>query len=126
MERELSPREIDIGIKRQIVLYLQTVASFEAQLKYARNVPIADVPSEMINGWSDFVSPEFLERVSRSGDVFSNPELAATRAYQKVWESVFADTPDPLPLLDDLIGTEPWERLRSGAALALTAFRLSS
>ena len=56
--------------------------------------------------------------------VYSPAEQAAIRRFHAVWKTVVDDTPDPLPPLSQLIGTEPWERLRLGAEDALKIFEV--
>ncbi len=109
-------------VRNRIIEYWQTASSFEAQLEYEAAVPIVHVPKEMINEWEDWVQSDHPEWYVEP--VYSLAEQVAIRDFHTVWQSVLNDTPDTLPPLSDLIGTEPWERLRAGAERALTVFDL--
>lgn len=115
-----SPRVLAQRIRNRLMEYLETASSYEAQREYERNVPIAHVPHEMINQWEDWVDGAKLDWFEEP--VFSSREQEAIRTYHAVWDSVAKDTPKTLPSLSALIGTEPWERLRQAAEMALGVF----
>ena len=108
-------------IRNRIIEYLEMASSYEEQREYERNVPIAHVPSEIICQWEDWVRGGRLDWFREP--VFSAAEQTAIREFHLIWRSVADDTPKMLPPLSDLIGTEPWERLRGGAELALKVFQ---
>jgi hypothetical protein len=119
--RPLSEEECHEGVRKSIIKYLEIAASYEAQAKYQESVPIADVPSEMLNQWSDFVSADTIDQFPDS--VYSSTEKAAMRVFQSTWEEVTLETPQVLPPLVELFGTASWEKLRGGAEECLSAFR---
>ena len=108
------------GLREGIIAYLELASSFDRQREYENTVPIAHVPSEMIEMWSDHVDEDFLSDYHEP--VFSPDEQTAVREFHLVWISVIRDTPDELPCLSDLVQTEPWQRLRLGADRALQVF----
>jgi hypothetical protein len=71
--------------------------------------------------WADWLDGKRLDRFT--DPVFSPTEQAAIREFHTIWRSVIDDTPKMMPPFSDLIGTEPWERLRRGAELALRVFQ---
>ena len=115
-----SPTELAKRIRSGIIDYLETAASYEHQRDYQRSVPKVCVPSEMINQWEDWVT----QLDAFPEPVFSPTEQAAIRQFHGIWHSVTKDTPKILPPLSQLTGTEPWERLRHGAELALKIFEV--
>jgi hypothetical protein len=74
----------------------------------------------MINQWEDWVEGAKLDWFDEP--VFSSEEQQAIRTFHAVWDSIAKDTPKSLPQLSHLIGTEPWERLRRAAEVALATF----
>jgi hypothetical protein len=71
--------------------------------------------------WEDNVQSDRLDNFSEP--VYSLEEQAAIRQFHIVWDGVARDTPDQMPPLSELIGTEPWERLRVAAMQVLTVFQ---
>jgi hypothetical protein len=52
------------GVRKRVIDYLRLLASPSEQRKYKEDVPIADVPGELICGFDDFYHPknkEFLD-----------------------------------------------------------------
>lgn len=107
-------------IRNRLMEYLETASSYDQQREYERNVPIAHVPHEMINQWEDLVDGGRLDWFEEP--VFSPQEQEAIRTFHAVWDSVAKNTPKSLPSLSALIETEPWERLRQAAEMALGVF----
>ncbi|MFD9899186.1 hypothetical protein [Mesorhizobium sp. NPDC059025] len=109
------------GVRKVILEYLDWVSSYDEQRQYQAAVPHGvHVPHEAINQWADWVQDEWWD--TYVPPVFSINEQRAMRDYDRVWKEVIDETPNPLPSLDELIGTEPWERLRSAAERARRAF----
>lgn len=109
------------GVRKVIVEYLDWVSSYDEQRQYQAAVPYGvHVPHEAINQWADWVRDEWWDVFIPP--VFSFDEQLAMRDYDRVWREVIDATPDPLPSLEELIGTEEWERLRSAAERARRAF----
>ena len=122
MNERISPILLDQRIRNRIIEYLEIASSYDQQLEYEANVPIARVPNEIINLWEDSVRRGHLDEFAEP--VYSPNEQAAIRRFHAVWDGVAKDTPDQMPPLSKLIGTEPWERLRVAAQQALAVFRL--
>lgn len=117
-----SPMLLAQRVRNGIICYLEIVSSYEEQQAYERNVPIADVPAEVICMWADSVDGDQLGWFTEPA--FSPSEQAAIREFHAVWKGVIEDTPQSLPALSELIGTEPWERLRIAAEAALAVFNV--
>jgi hypothetical protein len=113
---------LDQRIRNRIIEYLEMASSYDEQLRYEANVPIACVPNEIINGWEDSVHRGQLNEFSEP--VYSRDEQVAIGRFHAVWDGVAKDTPDQMPPLSELNGTEPWERLRVAAQQALDVFRM--
>ena len=108
-------------IRNRIIEYLELASSFEEQLAYQANTPIAHVASEVINQWEDSVHDP--NDAFFAEPVFSKAEQEAIKAFHGIWDRVAGDTPDPLPELSVLIEGEPWQRLREAAVRALKIFQ---
>jgi hypothetical protein len=52
----ISEQKLDQSTRNRIIEYLELAASAEKQLAYERAVPIAWVPVELIEMWSDQVT----------------------------------------------------------------------
>ena len=115
-----SPMVLAQRIRNRIIEYLELASSYEKQREYERSAPIAHVPSEVICQWEDWVDDKRLNEYAEP--VFSPEEQATLRDFHEIWNSVADDTPKTMPPLSDLIGTEPWERLRQRAELTLRIF----
>jgi hypothetical protein len=121
MEPAPSPQLLRQRIRNNIIAYLEVAASVEKQRIYERNVPIAQVPNEMINQWEDSVDSKDFDWYC--APVFSPEENMAMRQFHEVWNQVADETPNPMPYtIEALIGTEPWSRLMNAAQLALAVF----
>jgi hypothetical protein len=107
-------------VRNRVIEYLGTASSYEEQREYERNAPISHVPSEMINQWEDHVNGKTLSWFTEP--VFSLAEQAAIKEFHSIWNRVADELPKMLPPLSKLIATQPWERLRQGAELALKVF----
>ncbi len=118
------PSEMVIAqrVRNRIMEYLAVASSYAEQQDYQRKVPKVHIPDEMINQWEDWVDGDRLDWYSEP--VFSPVEQTSLRHFHAIWNSVANDTPDPLPALSALIGTEPWERLRKAAEDALGVFSI--
>jgi len=109
-------------IRNRIIEYFEATSSYEEQLAYEARVPMVFVPNEVINEWEDWFRREYLPDYVEP--IFSKEEQESLGNFDQIWLSVVDDTPNPLPKLTDLIGTEPWERLRVAAEEALNVFRV--
>jgi hypothetical protein len=107
-------------IRNRVIEYLTLASSYQMQREYEASVPNAIVPDEIINQWEDLVNEETLHTFTEP--VVSHAERIAIQNFHSIWNSVAENTPDPLPPLNQLIGTEQWERLRVAAQEALLVF----
>lgn len=99
---------------------LGLMASFERQRHYEVNVPIADVPTEVLSSWDDYVNRERLE--DYGPPVFSIAEVEAMRSFQSTFETTVRELPKRLPPLKEAQALLAWQRLRDAAAVALQIF----
>ncbi len=121
MEPSPSPQLLRQRLRNNIIDYLELASSVDEQRSYERNVPIAQVPNEMINQWEDVVDARDFDWYCPP--VFSPHENVALRQFHEIWNQVADETPNPMPdTIEALIGTEPWSRLISAAQLALAVF----
>jgi len=118
MTEQVTPKLLAQRIRNRIIEVLELSSSFEEQLAYQASVPIAHVAAEVIEQWQDFVNPQSLPQIT--GPVFSDDEVAAIHAFNAVWDNVADDVPEPLPSLETLQLSEPWERLRTAALSSLS------
>jgi len=116
-----SPQLLRQRIRNNIIAYLEVAASAQEQQEYERNVPIAQVPNEMINQWQDSVDPDDFTWYSEP--VFTREENQAMRNFHATWSEVADATPNPMPYsVELLIGTPIWNRFMSAASIALDVF----
>lgn len=109
-------------IRNQIIECLELAASSMEQVAYQAAVPQVHVPNEVINQWEDWVRPDWREYMTPP--MFSQDEIGAIADFYGAWDSVVSSTPDPLPSLEVLMGTDEWLQLAQAAASALAVFQI--
>lgn len=109
-------------VRNGIIEYLEVASSFEEQVQYQERVSYVNVAKEMINSWEDWADESRQEWFS--APVFSQVEQDAIRSFHETWNFVADNTSDPMPELDELIGTKIWEQLRAAAESALSVFAI--
>lgn len=98
---------------------LALIADAEAQRQYQQNAPSIDVPAELFNQWDDSYHPEdggFRRQ-------FDGAELLALRRFESVIDCVARETPQELPILEEFMRTDEWQRLAIGARETLTSLK---
>lgn len=120
-EPEPSPRLVAQRVRNRIIEYLELTSSFEAQRAYRERVPIADMPSEIINQWEDWV-PAPPQHANWDPVVYSADELKAMDAFHATWDRTATATPSELPTLDEAQSLVEWRELRDAAAAASAVF----
>jgi hypothetical protein len=111
--------ELVANIRSSIREHLKMLADTVAQLEYERNVPIANVPAELICGWFD---DSYLPESPAFQAAFTPQELDALAKFNDLFAAATAELPEPLPRLSDLQALPAWRRVISGAASALLGF----
>jgi hypothetical protein len=97
--------------------HLALLADFEAQKKYERDVPIANVPAELVCQWfDDLYHPD----ASQFQALFSAAELAVLSAFNARFELIQGTVPYPISL-SELQAMDVWRQLADAAASALAA-----
>ncbi|WP_027059937.1 hypothetical protein [Mesorhizobium loti] len=119
-EQPISDILLNQRYRNYLIGYFKWVSSHEEQRRYQATVPYVHIPNEAFNQWDDYASDRILEHYVEP--VFSIEEQQALRDYRAVLNSAAEDTPQMLPPLEQVIATEPWERLRLAAAEALEVF----
>lgn len=113
-------RRTTAGWRTSVLDLLETLASREFQQQYEDDVPIANVPAELVCGWfDDLYHPKVLGFAAS----FSEAELEALTAFNRVFDSRV----DSLPETHDvqaLWETEAWQDVEAAAAKALGAMEL--
>jgi hypothetical protein len=107
-------------VRNRLIEYLEVASSFEAQRAFQAQSPELDVPNEIIQQWSDWVSPNW--RSELIAPVFSEDELTAITQFQMIWLAISQDLVQPLPALDILQHSPLWEKLRLCAQQTLSIF----
>jgi len=108
--------EFVANIRSSIREHLRLLADPVAQREYERNVPVADVPAELLCGWCDDV---YHPASAAFQSAFSPRELAALAEFDNLFNAAAAELPDPLLRLRELQAHPAWGRVMSGAATAL-------
>ena len=100
---------------------LALAGSFEEQVAFRVNVPIANASAEVIESWRDVYhndAPDYY-----TAPTFSDDELQAMREFNTAWLDVCARTPKHLPSLEELFTSWPeWSIMRDAANKALLVF----
>ncbi|MFC0350474.1 hypothetical protein [Undibacterium danionis] len=109
-------------VRNRLIEYLEVAASFEAQQAFLAQSPDLDVPNEIIQQWSDWVSPNW--RFELIMPVFSEDELLAIQQFQTIWQALAEDLVQPLPTLSILQQSPLWEKLRLCAEHTLHIFMI--
>ena len=104
------------NVRQRLVEVLELMASPEAQLAYQEQVPIADVPAELICMWDE----TFWINDPEVRAAFSADEWVALEKYDSIFHRVCALLPPQLPPLLEFQKTQLWLRLSRGAARALS------
>jgi hypothetical protein len=107
-------------VRNRLIEYLEVAASFQAQQAFLEQSPDLDVPNEIIQQWSDWVSPDW--RKELLAPVFSEDELLAISQFQTIWQAISQDLVQPLPPLAILQHSPLWEKLRQSAQHTLLIF----
>lgn len=104
-------------IRYHLVATLELLSSAEEQRAYQRGAPV-NVSNELFEQWIDFSG----DKPDELGPPFTEPERAAMREFNAVFESVCARTPRSMPQLEVFQNSPEWEELTAAARVALRAF----
>jgi len=119
---EPSAEVIARRIHNRILEYFELASSRGEQLCYEHDVPIADVPAELICMWSDQVPYENPDG-HFVAPAFSVEEQAALCKFHIVWQRIVQDIPDRFGSLSEFQATPHWSDLRDAAKHGLLVFR---
>lgn len=118
-----SRRLVAQRVRNRIIESLELASSFEAQLEYRNNGPIAHVPTEVIEQWADNMPSQRTDRQWEWDKVvFSPGEREAIHTFHQTWDEVATATPTHEWTLEQVQSDAGWARLRTAAASALKAF----
>jgi hypothetical protein len=120
---DVSPRIVEQRVRNRVIETLELAGSFEEQDDYARTVPIAYVPYEVINQWEDWVhtDPHIDASIST---VYSPQEVDAMRRFHVVWQMASDALPDDYPSLNRVHAMPEWSALRDEARAASAIFHV--
>jgi hypothetical protein len=108
--------ELVANIRSSIHKHLKLLADLEAQHEYQRNVPIANVPAELLCGWFD---DSYHPETAAFQAAFAPQELDVLAEFNDLFAAAEVELPDRLPTLSALQAHPAWGRVVSGAAKAL-------
>jgi hypothetical protein len=120
-EERPTERLVAQRIRNRVIEYLEMAAPYEDQREYERNVPIANVPYEVINQWEDNF-PQGLHHYASDREAYALEEFAALENFVVVWCSTTDALPDDWPTLSQVQAMPEWDELRQAAASALAVF----
>lgn len=121
---EVDPNPLDMLTRAHIYDQLEFFGSFDDQRQYAAAVPYVHMPSELINGWEDWVHCPPGARSQNLG-AFTIAEVRALAHFHRVWDA----TADAIPVrrlsLEEVQAHPAWCRLRdeANATLAILGVR---
>jgi hypothetical protein len=125
LEEAPSRRLVDQRVRNGVISYFELAASFDEQLEYQRNVPIARVSEEMIESWED-VATDDLPTLENLGDAYSDAEVAAMADFYPAWLAAIeamrrVDWPRDVA---DAQRLPEWHEMREVAARAVSTFAI--
>jgi hypothetical protein len=108
-------RESEDSLRRGVRELLALLASEEQQLNYERQVPIADVPAELLCMWfNDNYHPG-----SGWSSEFTSGELEALAHFNAVYESLAQRLPRSQGTVRTWLADPSWRKIMNAAAIAL-------
>ena len=116
------PQVVLQRIRNRVIEDLETAASYDGQRRYQAAVPFVNAITEIICTWANDLVPEGWQSWFLP-PVFTAEEIDAVVRFDKVLHVVADALPRAKPQLSQLIGTEPWERLRRAAVESLAVFQ---
>ncbi len=98
-------KKIPETFRERVVEHLELLSSIEEQLKYQRDVPIANVPAELVCYWFDDL--DMPNSLQSCGDEFTEDELNTLRSFHEAFDKVHIVKQDIH--LNDLISSDDWK-----------------
>jgi len=105
-------------IRNRVIDDLELAASYDKQRQYQDAVRFVNVVTEMVCMWANDHVPEGWRKWLLP-PVFTPEEIEAVARFDKVLNAVADAFQGQMPSLAEVIGTEPWERLRLAAEESL-------
>lgn len=100
---------------------LELFSSEVEQLNYQEKVPYINVPDELFNQWEDcYILP--IDQGWHK-NTYSEEEHFALKKFSETIEQISSETTQCLPELDEFMKTTEWKALKSGALIAIKAFK---
>jgi len=109
-----------MNFRDRAIEILELISSFAAQVEYERNVPIANVPAEMLCMWFDdyyHVTPKFKES-------FSAEELTTLEQFNSFFDSRTSKLPSDKLGLNALQNSPVWKEISVEAKQTLNKIKL--
>lgn len=115
---EVDPYPLEMLVRAHIYDHLALVGSFEDQRRYAAPVPYVHMPSELINGWEDWVHCPPGARSQNLG-AFTIGEVRALARFHQVWDETAEAIPVRRLSLEEVQAHPAWCRMRDEANATL-------
>lgn len=109
------------ALRQVLIDSLSHIAYPELARQYQRNVPIADIASELVCHWDD----EYHSDDPVLPEAFSSTELSALADFDTVFDSV-CESIEPWPQLDQLLENSAWQELSRKARDTLGVLGVSA
>lgn len=107
---------VDPSIRDAVLRELEVLASLELQSRYERDVPVADVPAELVCGWFDD-----LDLPASASKVFTGTDLESVQRFSDSFETALKDL-EGLSL-SELHANPPWLKVVESAGILLRQLR---
>lgn len=107
------------NIRKQVIDVLLLWSSAEKQLEYQKNVPIADVASELFCQWCD---DSYHPGSDLFGLAFNAEEQSALKIFDQAISEISSKTPSNLPHIETFIKSDEWKVVNGAAIEALKKF----
>ncbi|MCL6273178.1 hypothetical protein M3P19_04110 [Muricauda sp. 2012CJ35-5] len=113
---EIDDIELANRIRQNVMNILDLWSSKEEQLKYQKNVPIAQVSAELFCQWADdFYHPESTQFKM----AFDEKERELLSDFDKTLNDISDKTTNDLPYFDDFVKTKEWKVVNRAAIKTL-------
>jgi len=106
------------SVRDAVLSQLELLASLELQAKYERDVPVANVPAEIVCGWFDD-----LDLPASASSIFVGKELESVRAFSDSFDEALKDLEGFS--LSELHSNPVWLKVVENARILLQQLRVA-
>ncbi len=113
---------IEQRVRNRIIEYFKLASSEENLLQYQNNVPIAQVPSELIEEWSTYFDIEMYNAGGYLSPTYNDEELQAILAFESMHNYACENMPDLTYDINEVFKMTWWPKFKEQAKKTLVIF----